>query len=121
MAVSAWLLLLMTLVSVPQGTAPRADVLKAICATRFGQGDMARVDVLLDKAGTAKVLALRPDITRFSHAPHTYLDGNGTTLLVVAERPVTPEEAKTDPVLRKLASLTRGLTPGRPVYCSAHR
>lgn len=120
MLVSAWLLLVPALSSA-QATGPRPAVLKAICATEFGRGDMARVDVLYDKDKVVKVLVLRPDIMRFTHAPHTYFDAGGAKLLVVPERPITPEEAKTDPVLRKASTLTRGLTAGRPAYCSAHR
>lgn len=120
MWVGAWVLLGAALSSV-QASGPRPDVLKRICATAFGRGDMARVDVLLDRASVVKVLVLRPDITQFSHAPHTYFGADGATLLVVPERPITPGEAKTDPVLTKRDALTRGLTPGRPVLCSAHR
>ena len=70
MLVSVWLLLATG--QSAQAAAPRPDVLKTICATEFGRGDMARVDVLLDKANSVKVLVLRPDLTRFSHPPHTY-------------------------------------------------
>ena len=119
MLVSAWLLVMVSIQA--QGLPPRPDVLKKICATEFGQGDMARVDVLLDKAKAVKVLALRPDISRFSHAPHTYFGPDGATLLVVAERPITLEQAKTDPVLLQQEALLRGLTPGRAVYCSNRR
>jgi len=119
MLLGTWLLVV-ALVSA-QSTGPRPDVLKAICATDFGQGEMARVDVLFDKARVVKVLALRPDITRFSHAPHTYFGPDGTTLLVVPERPITPEQARTDPVLLKQQALVRDLTPGRAVYCTNHR
>jgi hypothetical protein len=117
--ITAWFLA--TALASTQVAGPRPDVLKKICATEFGRGDMARVDVLLDKAKAVKVLVLRPDITRFSHAPHTYFDPDGSTLLVVAERPITPESARTDPVLRKLDALVRDLTPGRSMYCSGHR
>jgi hypothetical protein len=119
MLVSVWLLV----AALPSATAPgpRPEVLKAICATEFGQGEMARVDVLLDKKGAVKVLVLRPDLRRFSHAPHTYFAPDGSTLLVVAERPITPEQAKTDPVQVELRTLTRDLTSGRPVFCSDHR
>ena len=120
MLVSAWLLLVTSLSSV-QAMGPRPAVLKAICATEFGRGDMARVDVLYDKDKVVKVLVLRPDIMRFSHAPHTYFDADGATLLVVPERPISPAEAQSDPVVRKAGALTRGLTPGRAVSCSAHR
>ena len=118
MLASAWMLMV-ALVSA-QAAGPRPDVVKKICATTFGQG-MARVDVLLDKTKAVKVLALRPDISRFSHAPHTYFDPDGSALLVVPERPITPEQARTDPVLLKLESLVRGLTPGRATYCNDHR
>ena len=119
MLVSAWVLVV-AFVSA-QATLPRPDVLKKICATTFGQGEMARIDVLLDKATAVKVLALRPDISRFSHAPHTYFGPDGSTLLVVPERPITPEQAATDPVLLQQRALLRDLTPGRPVYCTDHR
>lgn len=119
MLARVWLLA-MTLAST-QAISPRADVLKKVCATEFGQGEMARVDVLLDKTRAIKVLALRPDITRFSHAPHTYFGPDGSTLLVVAERPITPEQAKSDPVLLQLRALLRDLTPGQAVFCKDHR
>ena len=119
MLVSAWLLVV-AFVSA-QAVGPRADVLKKICASSFAQGDMARVDVLLDTAKVVKVLALRPDIARFSHAPHTYFGPDGSTLLVVPERPITPEQAKTDPVLLQQKALLRDLTPGQPTYCKDHR
>ncbi len=119
MLVTAWLLS-MTLASA-EAAGPRPQVLKKICATEFGQGEMAYVDVLLDKNKAVKVLVLRPDIRRFSHAPHTYFGPDGSTLLVVAERPITPEQAATDPVQVKLRTLTRDLTPGRAVFCSSHR
>jgi hypothetical protein len=119
MLISAWLLL--AALPAVQATGPRPEVLKRICATEFGKGEMARVDVLLDKEKAVKVLVLRPDIGRFSHAPHTYFAPDGSTLLVVAERPITPEEAKTDPVLLKQSALVRDLTPGRSVFCSDHR
>jgi hypothetical protein len=119
MLISAWLVL--AALPAVQPTGPRPEVLKTICATQFGQGDMARVDVLLDKAKAVKVLVLRPDIRRFSHAPHTYFAPDGSTLLVVAERPITPEQARTDPVLLKLRALISDLAPGRPVFCSDHR
>lgn len=119
MLLSAWLLVVTGVWA--QASSPRPEVVKKICATSFGQGEMARVDVLLDKARTVKVLALRPDISRFSHAPHTYFGPDGSTLLVVPERPITPEQARTDPVLLKQAALVRDLTPGKAVYCSDHR
>jgi hypothetical protein len=100
---------------------PRADVLKAICASQFGQGDFASVDVFRNASGAVMVLALRPDITRFTHAPHTYFGSDGTSLLVVPERPVTPEERKSDPVLRKQDELLRSLTKGRSTSCSDQR
>ena len=118
MPISTWLVVSLLAM---QAVTPRPDVLKKICATAFGQGDMARVDVLLDKAKTVKVLVLRPDISRFSHAPHTYFGPDGSTLLVVPERPITPEQARTDPVLLQQQALLRDLTPARPVYCSNHR
>jgi hypothetical protein len=120
MRLATWLVLA-ALVSAQAPGSPRPEVVKQICAGEFGQGEMARVDVLHDKAGVVKVLRLQPDIRRFSHAPHTYYGPDGATLLVVPERPITPEEAKTDPVLVKLEALTRDLKPGRPVSCSAYR
>lgn len=119
MLAAAWLVVVA--MALAQSTEPRPDVLRKICASKFGQGDMARVDVLLDREKVVRVLALRPDIQRFSHAPHTYFGPDGSTLLVVPERPMTPEQAKTDPVLLELGTLTRGLEPGRPVLCSGHR
>ena len=119
MLVAVWLFIVALVPA--QAIGPRPDVVKKICATSFGQGEMARVDVLLDKARAVKVLALRPDITRYSHAPHTYFGPDGTTLLVVPERPITPEQAKSDPVLLQQLALLRDLTPGRPVYCKDHR
>lgn len=119
MFVSAWLLVAASLAA--QATGPRPDVLRTICATEFGQGDMARVDVLLNKAKAVTVLVLRPDLRRFSHAPHTYYAPDGSTLLVVAERPITAEQAKTDPLLLKVKVLTRDLLPGKAVFCSNHR
>jgi hypothetical protein len=100
---------------------PRATVLKAICASEFGQGDFARVEVFRNASGAVVVLALRPDITRFTHAPHTYFGPTGSSLLVVPERPVTPEQRKTDPVLRKQDDLLRGLVGGASASCSDHR
>jgi hypothetical protein len=119
MLVAVWLFIVALVQA--QAIGPRPAVVKKICATSFGQGEMARVDVLLDRAKAVKVLALRPDITRYSHAPHTYFGPDGTTLLVVPERPITPEQAKSDPVLLQQQALLRDLTPGRPVYCKDHR
>lgn len=119
MFVSAWLLVVAWLAA--QTTGPRPEVLKTICATEFGQGDMARVDVLLNKAKAVTVLVLRPDLTRFSHAPHTYFGPDGATLLVVPERPITREQAKSDRLLLEVQALTRDLTAGKPVFCSKHR
>lgn len=111
----------MAALALVQATGPKPAVLKTICASEFGQGEMARVDVLLDKGGAVRVLRLQPDIRRFSHAPHTYFSPDGATLLVVPERPLSADEAKTDPVQVELTKLTRDLVTGRPAYCSAHR
>ena len=100
---------------------PRADVLKTICASQFGQGDLASVEVFRSASGAIKVFALRPDITRFTHAPHTYYGPDGTSLLVVPDRPVTAEERKSDPVLGKQDELLRSLTKGGSTSCSDHR
>lgn len=100
---------------------PSLDVLKAICASEFGQGDFARVDVFRDASGAVALLALRPDIERLTHAPHTYYGPDGASLLVVPDRPVTSEERKTDPVLKEQDELLRGLSESRSVSCSRHR
>ncbi len=100
---------------------PRPDVLKKICASQFGQGDFARIEVFYDKAGSVAVLALRPDINRFTHAPHTYYGPDGATLLVVPERPIAAEQAKSDPVLQKLDALMRDLKEGQSKVCSSYR
>lgn len=119
MRLTTWLLL--ASLGTMQAATPRRDVVRRICASDMGQGEMARVDVLLTAAGLVKVLVLRPDIRRVSHGPHTYFDADGTTLLVVAERPLAPGEAATDPVQARLRALTAGLRPGKAVYCSTTR
>jgi hypothetical protein len=106
---------------VPVGQPPRPDVLKTICASEFGRGMFARVDVFHDASGVVAVLALRPDITQFSHAPHTYFGPDGASLLVVPDRPVTDEERRTDPVLRKQEALLRNLTNRRSESCDKLR
>ena len=100
---------------------PRAVVLKAICSSQFGQGDFARVEVFRNASGEVGVLALRPDINRFTHAPHTYYTPEGMSLLVMPERPVTPEELKSDPLLRKQDDLLKGLIASGSKFCSEHR
>jgi hypothetical protein len=100
---------------------PRADVLQAICKSQFGQGDLAEVEVYRNASRAVTVLALRPDLTRFTHAPHTYYGPDGTSLLVVPDRPVTQEERKSDPVLRKQDELLRSLTKSASTSCSKHR
>ena len=100
---------------------PRANVLKTICASELGQGNFARVDVFRNASGAVRVLALRPDINRFTHAPHTYYGPDGTSLLTVPERPVTPEQRKTDAVLRKQDELLLGLKESGAKFCSENR
>jgi hypothetical protein len=100
---------------------PRADTLKAICASEFGQGDFASVSVFRNASDAVAVLALRPDINRFTHAPHTYYGPDGASLLVVPERPVTPEQRATDPVLRRQAELLQGLVERESAFCRDHR
>ena len=105
----------------PVAKEPSPDVLKAICASEFGKGDLARVDVFRARNGATAVLALRPDITRFTHAPHTYYGPDGVSLLVVPERPLTSEQIKNDPVLQKRDALLRNLEQGGSRFCSSHR
>ena len=79
------------------------------------------MDVYRDAAGAVAVLALRPDISEFTHAPHTYFGPDGTRLLVVPERPITPEERRTDPVLRKQDELLAKLVKGDSERCEGFR
>jgi hypothetical protein len=100
---------------------PRAEVMKAICASQFGQGDLARVTTFRNASRAIVVLALLPDINRFTHAPHTYYGPDGKSLLVVPQRPVTPEERQRDPVLKRQDELLRGLVESESTFCSDHR
>jgi hypothetical protein len=101
--------------------APRADVLKTICASEFGQGDMASVDVFRNTSGAVAALVLRPDISRFTHAPHSYYAPDGSPLMIVPERPVTPAARNTDPVLKQQDELLRTLVESESTPCSQHR
>lgn len=62
-----------------------------------------------------------PEEPRANHAPHTYYGPDGTSLLTVPERPVTPEQRKTDAVLRKQDELLRGLKESGAKFCSEYR
>ena len=101
--------------------APRIEVLQGICGSELGQGDFARVLVFLDEDRRIRVLQLQPDITRFTHAPHTYFGPDGTPVLVVAERPLTPGAPERDPALIKRSELLRGLVEGGSVLCTDAR
>ena len=100
---------------------PRRDVLRRVCASPFGAGDFARVEVYRNKAGAVAVLALRPDIQQFTHAPHTYYRPDGAELLVVADRPVVKGDPESDALVSKLAALLRDLRGGGSQFCSEYR
>lgn len=81
---------------------------KKICASEFAAGS-ADISVFRDNTQEVKLLVLEPDIGRFHHAPWTYYDSNGKQLLMVPERPMSPEERAKDPVIQKMEALKKGL------------
>ena len=81
---------------------------KNICASEFAAGN-ADISVFRDNTQEVKLLVLEPDIGRFHHAPWTYYDSNGKQLLMVPERPMSPEERAKDPVIQKMEALKKGL------------
>ena len=93
----------------PQQSSISAEAKKKICASEFAVDD-AEILLFRDESKALKLLVLRPDISRFSHAPWTYYDLNGEQLLIVPERPMSAEQRAADPVIQKMEALKKGLT-----------
>lgn len=90
----------------PESDVPNGVVAK-ICMNRFAEGQLASVSILQSDDKQRRIYLLRPDITRFSHAPFTYFDEKGDEILTVPEFPVSPDEHP--PILKKRDKLIEGL------------
>jgi len=100
---------------------PSQQILQNICASDLAQGQLSRVVLYKNLKREIGFYELIPDVTQGPHAPYTFYDDLGRSVLTLPNRPMAQDDPASIRIRDQREKLIKDYREAEAEYCSEIR